>query len=335
MSVLANSPEVNHNRKATRKATTSPDGLTRRDKRNRKRYLCDFIQKHRALTPADKAVGRLLVNWYNETDGFCYASIEALANELELSRRTLIRAVGKLHRLGIVRRNIGGGWDHGKMRHNTSKYFPAFELVTHKDTGRPRKNLPPSLSTSPVEAPVSNEVGCHSDTVSNCHPTNPPETAEIRESRVPNCHPDTDNESSGGANAPAAPAPNGSGSGSLASASEMVENGAADFEGIVSEIADGLGISSKDFLAYLDGEDETGIVRELLASKMARHFSFVMLNKGDEASCWFEAFKDAAEEHDTEADAELRLTVSGLVCDRMGSLLKPSSWVTLRYPYRD
>ena len=115
----------------------------------------------------------------------------------------------------------------------------------------------------------------------------------------------------------------------------MVEAGATDFEGTVSGIAEALGISSEDFLAYLDGEDESGIVRELLASKLARHFSYCMLNKGDLETCWFEAFKDMAEEHDTEADAELKLTFSGAVCERAGSLLKPSSWVTLWFPLPD
>ena len=94
----------------TRRAASTTDTLSTREKRDRKRYLCDYIQKHRELTPADKAVGRLLVNWYNEKAGNCYASIERLANELELSRKTVKRAVGKLHRLGIVRRDIGGGW---------------------------------------------------------------------------------------------------------------------------------------------------------------------------------------------------------------------------------
>lgn len=181
---------------------TSKDwaGLSRRARGPRnhraakiKARMVQHIQSRDDVTPSAKLVGGLLVRWYNERAGYSWPSRSVLATETGLTQRSIRRATGELHELGIVFKVTGGGWDRGKIRHKSNMYYPAFSLVLEsaEKPGNPpeyRDKLSPGSNCPPSKA------------------SNRRISAEVRGQIVPLY---SDNDIAG---ATATPAPNGSGS---------------------------------------------------------------------------------------------------------------------------
>jgi predicted transcriptional regulator len=78
-----------------------------------------------ALTPllldSDKRVACVILDHYNRKTGQCDPSLDTIAKLLSVNRRTIIRAVKRLHRLGFFLRNTHGGKFH------RNSYLPVWE----------------------------------------------------------------------------------------------------------------------------------------------------------------------------------------------------------------
>jgi Mn-dependent DtxR family transcriptional regulator len=103
-----------------------------------------------ALSGTDKRVGCAIVDHFNRKSGQCDPSIGRIARLLDISPRTVMRAVNRLERLGFIRKHRHGGHFH---RNSYRPDWPRFRAEAEKwnARARARKAQPTAKSLSPCQ----------------------------------------------------------------------------------------------------------------------------------------------------------------------------------------
>ena len=116
----------------------------------------DILIAHKAinlstdLSNSEKRVAGVLIDHFNKTTGQCDPGQNAIADLIGMSRRTVIRAVERLERLGFVRKVRHGG------KYHRNHYEPDWDAFRQVDAAwcvrrKNRRQLSVVSSVSPPE----------------------------------------------------------------------------------------------------------------------------------------------------------------------------------------
>jgi predicted transcriptional regulator len=115
-----------------------------------------------ALTPllldSDKRVACVILDHYNRKTGQCDPSLGTIAKLLDVDRRTVIRAVTRLHKFGFVLRNVHGGKFHRNSYTPIWEKFRQIEALWKARREQQRKNSAQS-DMSPWQGPAGHLGG--------------------------------------------------------------------------------------------------------------------------------------------------------------------------------
>ena len=132
----------------------------------------DILIAHKAinlstdLSNSEKRVAGVLVDHFNKTTGQCDPGQNAIADLIGMSRRTVIRAVERLERLGFVRKVRHGG------KYHRNRYEPDWETFRRVDAAwsirrKNRRQLNGVPGMSPPEGQTSH-LGCDTHVNQTC-----------------------------------------------------------------------------------------------------------------------------------------------------------------------
>ncbi|MCS3731360.1 helix-turn-helix domain-containing protein [Bradyrhizobium betae] len=110
------------------------------------------------LSGAEKRVAGALIDHFNRRTGQCDPSLNTLADLIGMSRRTVMRAVARLERLGLFRKVRHGGKFH---RNSYEPIWSSFREAEDRwnDRRRSRKQKFASLGVSPSTGPTRHPEG--------------------------------------------------------------------------------------------------------------------------------------------------------------------------------
>lgn len=96
-----------------------------------------FLLSNPDLTLYDKLVWACLANYYNETKGYAFPTIETVSNDLAISERQVIKSISKLESYGILTVERPEG--QAKLKHVNNRYRFKYSSIFDVERRRPNK----------------------------------------------------------------------------------------------------------------------------------------------------------------------------------------------------
>jgi hypothetical protein len=131
-------------------ASSGATEITEKAFRGIKLKACWQISRDPRLGRAEVCIAQYLINAVKQKYGNALASYDGLAEWANADRRTVGRAVAKLDRLGLIRRE-SGQW----KQHEANKYWPIWEaLCAPKDNSSRDVDVPSDFPSRDVDVPL-------------------------------------------------------------------------------------------------------------------------------------------------------------------------------------